>query len=93
VRRHTSRGNGDLDLTYIEGVCADIALALRDKAGFTAIVVRSTVAGTIVIGNRDRYFCEVVGRLKHGAARGGSTRTARTMASAGNRLARISHTE
>jgi GDP-mannose 6-dehydrogenase len=38
-----SRGNGDLDLTYIERVCADIALALRDKAGFTAIVVRSTV--------------------------------------------------
>ena len=38
-----SRGNGDLDLTYVKRVCANIAEALRAKHGFTAIVVRSTV--------------------------------------------------
>jgi GDP-mannose 6-dehydrogenase len=38
-----SRGNGDLDLTHVRRVCADIAMALRDKAEFTAIVIRSTV--------------------------------------------------
>ena len=38
-----SRGNGDLDLTHVKRVCEDIAGALRDKAGFTAIVIRSTV--------------------------------------------------
>jgi GDP-mannose 6-dehydrogenase len=38
-----SRGNGDLDLTHVRRVCEDTARALRDKAGFTAIVIRSTV--------------------------------------------------
>jgi GDP-mannose 6-dehydrogenase len=38
-----SRGNGDLDLTHVRRVCEDIAGVLREKAGFTAIVVRSTV--------------------------------------------------
>jgi GDP-mannose 6-dehydrogenase len=38
-----SSGNGDLDLTYVRRVCADIAEVLRAKDGFTAIVVRSTV--------------------------------------------------
>jgi GDP-mannose 6-dehydrogenase len=38
-----SRSNGDLDLTHIRRVCEDIALVLRDKAAFTAIVIRSTV--------------------------------------------------
>jgi GDP-mannose 6-dehydrogenase len=43
-----SRANGDLDLTYVRRVCEDIAKALRDKAGFTAIIIRSTVLpGTI----------------------------------------------
>ena len=38
-----SRANGDLDLSYVRRVCEDIALVLRDKPAFTAIVVRSTV--------------------------------------------------
>jgi GDP-mannose 6-dehydrogenase len=38
-----SRGNGDLDLTYVTRVCRDIAAVLRDKAAFTAIIMRSTV--------------------------------------------------
>jgi GDP-mannose 6-dehydrogenase len=38
-----SRANGDLDLTHVMRVCEDIGLVLRDKAGFTAIVIRSTV--------------------------------------------------
>jgi GDP-mannose 6-dehydrogenase len=38
-----SRGNGDLDLAHVRRVCEDIALVLRDKAGFTAIIIRSTV--------------------------------------------------
>ncbi len=38
-----SRANGDLDLTHVRRVCEDIALVLRDKAGFTAIIIRSTV--------------------------------------------------
>jgi GDP-mannose 6-dehydrogenase len=38
-----SRGNGDLDLTYVRRVCDDIAGTLRDKVGFTAIIIRSTV--------------------------------------------------
>jgi GDP-mannose 6-dehydrogenase len=43
-----SRANGDLELTYVRRVCEDIAQALRDKTGFTAIIVRSTVLpGTI----------------------------------------------
>ena len=38
-----SRGNGHLDLTYVRRVCLDIAEVLREKAGFTAVVIRSTV--------------------------------------------------
>jgi GDP-mannose 6-dehydrogenase len=38
-----SRGNGDLDLTHVRRVCRDIAEVLRDKAGFTAIIIRSTI--------------------------------------------------
>ena len=51
--------------------------------------------GTIVIGNRDRYFSEVVGRLNMVATRCRSgadrRRTARTMASAGNQSPRPHH--
>jgi GDP-mannose 6-dehydrogenase len=38
-----SRGNGDLDLTHVHRVCRDIGEALREKAGFTAIIMRSTI--------------------------------------------------
>jgi GDP-mannose 6-dehydrogenase len=38
-----SRGNGDLDLTYVRRVCEDIGEGLREKAAFTAIIIRSTV--------------------------------------------------
>ena len=38
-----SRGNGDLDLTYVKRVCEEIADALRPKQAFTAVVIRSTV--------------------------------------------------
>ena len=38
-----SRGNGDLDLTYVRRVCEEIADALRPKQAFTAVVIRSTV--------------------------------------------------
>jgi GDP-mannose 6-dehydrogenase len=38
-----SRGNGDLDLTYVRRVCEDIAEVLREKDRFTAIIIRSTV--------------------------------------------------
>ena len=38
-----SRGNGDLDLTYVRRVCEEIAEALRHKRAFTAVVIRSTV--------------------------------------------------
>jgi GDP-mannose 6-dehydrogenase len=38
-----SNGNGDLDLTYVRRVCQDIGEALREKPGFAAIVIRSTV--------------------------------------------------
>jgi GDP-mannose 6-dehydrogenase len=43
-----SRANGDLDLSHVKGVCEDIAPVLRDKSGFTAIIIRSTVLpGTV----------------------------------------------
>ena len=35
--------NGNLDLTYVERVCQDIGSALKDKDGYTAVVIRSTV--------------------------------------------------
>ena len=38
-----SRGNGDLDLTYVRRVCEEIADALRHKHAFTAVIIRSTV--------------------------------------------------
>ncbi len=38
-----SRGNGDLDLSHVRRVCEDIAPVLGAKAGFTAIIIRSTV--------------------------------------------------
>ncbi len=38
-----SKKNGDLELDYIEGVCREIGLALRDKAERHTVVVRSTV--------------------------------------------------
>jgi GDP-mannose 6-dehydrogenase len=38
-----SRGNGDLDLSYVRRVCDEIGGILRDKVGFTAIIIRSTV--------------------------------------------------
>lgn len=38
-----SKKNGDLELNYIEGVCREIGLAMRDKAERHTVVVRSTV--------------------------------------------------
>jgi GDP-mannose 6-dehydrogenase len=38
-----SRGNGDLDLSHVRRVCRDIAEVLGEKAGFTAIIIRSTI--------------------------------------------------
>ncbi len=38
-----SQKNGNLELDYIEGVCREIGLALRDKPGRHTVVVRSTV--------------------------------------------------
>lgn len=43
-----SKPNGDLDLQFVEKVCRDIGLALRDKADWHLVVVRSTVLpGTV----------------------------------------------
>ncbi|MBM3110488.1 UDP-glucose/GDP-mannose dehydrogenase family protein [Pseudomonas sp. P66] len=38
-----SKKNGDLDLVYMEAVCREIGMALRDKASRHTVVVRSTV--------------------------------------------------
>ncbi|WP_339410503.1 nucleotide sugar dehydrogenase [Pseudomonas sp. EA_35y_Pfl2_R5] len=38
-----SKKNGDLELNYIEGVCRDIGLAMRDKTERHTVVIRSTV--------------------------------------------------
>ncbi|WP_454255941.1 nucleotide sugar dehydrogenase [Pseudomonas sp. Marseille-Q8238] len=43
-----SKKNGDLQLDYIENVCREIGMALRDKPGRHTVVVRSTVLpGTV----------------------------------------------
>lgn len=43
-----SKKNGDLDLVYVEAVCAQIGAALRDKTSRHTVVVRSTVLpGTV----------------------------------------------
>lgn len=43
-----SKPNGDLDLTFVEKVAGDIGLALKDKADWHLVVVRSTVLpGTV----------------------------------------------
>jgi GDP-mannose 6-dehydrogenase len=43
-----SKKNGDLDVHYIESVCREIGAALRDKAEYHTVVVRSTVLpGTV----------------------------------------------
>ncbi|WP_296251071.1 nucleotide sugar dehydrogenase [Pseudomonas sp. UBA4194] len=43
-----SKKNGDLELNYIESVCREIGLVLRDKSSRHTIVVRSTVLpGTV----------------------------------------------
>src|SRR5262247_667909 len=38
-----SRGNGDIDLTYVKRVCEQVGAALRDHAGAPVVVVRSTM--------------------------------------------------
>ena len=38
-----SQSNGNLDLRFIERVCGEIGAALREKAGFHVVVVRSTI--------------------------------------------------
>ena len=38
-----SQKNGDLDLSYIDRVCEDIGLALKDKTDYHVVVVRSTM--------------------------------------------------
>ena len=38
-----SKKNGDLELNYIEGVCREIGMAMRDKKERHTVVVRSTV--------------------------------------------------
>ncbi|WP_417705862.1 GDP-mannose 6-dehydrogenase [Pseudomonas sp.] len=38
-----SKRNGDLELNYIEGVCREIGMAMRDKNERHTVVVRSTV--------------------------------------------------
>ena len=38
-----SQSNGNLDLKYVENVCEEIGLALRNKQGFHIIVTRSTM--------------------------------------------------
>ncbi|UYZ83300.1 UDP-glucose/GDP-mannose dehydrogenase family protein [Entomomonas sp. E2T0] len=43
-----SKRNGDLDLTHLQNVCEQIGQALRNKATYHAVVVRSTVLpGTV----------------------------------------------
>ena len=43
-----SAANGALDLSYVERVCSEIGAAIRDKATFHTIVIRSTVLpGTV----------------------------------------------
>ncbi|MBD3656656.1 MULTISPECIES: nucleotide sugar dehydrogenase [Marinobacter] len=43
-----SKANGDLDLQYVENVCRDIGVALKDKGDWHLVVVRSTVLpGTV----------------------------------------------
>ncbi len=54
-----SRRNGSLDLSYLTRVCEEIGAALRDKADYHVVVVRSTVlpgtAFNVVIPGLERH--------------------------------------
>ncbi len=46
----TPAANGKIDLKYVEAAAAEIGRAIRDKAGYTTIVVKSTVVPGTTIG-------------------------------------------
>ena len=41
--RDSSRGNGDIELTYVKRVCEQVGAALREHQGAPVVVIRSTM--------------------------------------------------